>query len=72
VGVAGKARQCDVSIMKRRDDQITLRVPAPLRSELEAAASADDRSLSDIVRMALIDYATKRVLERGGAEVGAH
>ena len=51
--------------MKRRDDQITLRVPATLRFELEAAASAGDRSLSDIVRAALIDYATKRIVERG-------
>ena len=57
---------------RRRDDQITLRVPATLRSELEAAASADDRSLSDIVRAVLIDYATKRITARAGAEVGAH
>jgi uncharacterized protein (DUF1778 family) len=52
-------------IMKRRDDQITLRVPVTLRSELEAAASAADRSLSDVVRAVLIDYATRRILERG-------
>jgi uncharacterized protein (DUF1778 family) len=51
--------------MKRRDDQITLRIPATLRSELETAADDDDRSLSDIVRAVLIDYATKRVVERG-------
>jgi uncharacterized protein (DUF1778 family) len=57
--------------MKRRDDQITLRVPATLRCELEAAASAADRSLSDVVRAALIDYATKRVVERGDV-VEAH
>ena len=58
--------------MKRRDDQITLRVPGTLRAELEAAASAGDRSLSDIVRAALIDYATKRIVERAGTDVGAH
>jgi uncharacterized protein (DUF1778 family) len=51
--------------MKRRDNQITLRVPVTLRSELEAAASAADRSLSDVVRAVLIDYATRRILERG-------
>jgi uncharacterized protein (DUF1778 family) len=50
--------------MKRRDDQITLRVPVTLRSELEAAASAADRSLSDVVRAVLIDYAARRILER--------
>jgi uncharacterized protein (DUF1778 family) len=49
--------------MKRRDDQITFRVAGTLRSQLEAAASADDRSLSDIIRAALIDYATKRIVE---------
>ena len=51
--------------MKKRDDQITLRVAGTLRAELEAAASAADLSLSDVVRAALIDYATKRIVERG-------
>ena len=51
--------------MKRRDDQLTVRVAGTLRAELEDAASTADRSLSDIVRAALIDYATKRVVERG-------
>jgi hypothetical protein len=51
--------------MKKRDDQITLRVSGPLRAELEAAASADDLGLSGLVRRVLIDYATKRVVARG-------
>jgi uncharacterized protein (DUF1778 family) len=57
--------------MKKRDDQITLRVAGTLRAELEAAASAADRSLSDVVRAALIEYATARVIDRAGADGGA-
>jgi hypothetical protein len=53
--------------MKKRDDQITLRVSGPLRAELEAAASADDLGLSGLVRRVLIEYATKRVVSRGDA-----
>jgi hypothetical protein len=56
--------------MKKRDDQITLRVAGTLRAELEAAASADDLGLSGLVRKVLIDYAAKRVIERVGADVG--
>ena len=56
--------------MKKRDDQITTRVAGPLRAELEAAANAADLSLSDVVRAALIDYATKRITERASADVG--
>jgi hypothetical protein len=57
--------------MKRRDDQITLRVAGTLRAELEAAASADDIGLSGLVRKVLIDYAAQRIAERAGADVGA-
>jgi predicted HicB family RNase H-like nuclease len=53
--------------MKKRDDQITLRVAGTLRAELEAAASADDVALSGLVRKVLIDYAAKRITERAGA-----
>ena len=57
--------------MKKRDDQITLRVAGTLRTELEAAASADELSLSGVVRRVLIDFATKRITERaGGANAG--
>lgn len=57
--------------MKKRDDQITLRVAGTLRAELEAAASADEMGLSGLVRKVLIDFAAKRITERTGADVGA-
>jgi hypothetical protein len=50
---------------KRRDAQLNIRVPQPLRAELEDAASADELGLSGLCRKVLIDYATKRVVERG-------
>jgi predicted HicB family RNase H-like nuclease len=53
--------------MKKRDDQITLRVAAALRAELEAAARTDDLGLSGLVRKVLIDFAAKRIAERAGA-----
>jgi hypothetical protein len=55
---------------KVRDAQIVVRVAAPLKSELEDAASADDRSVSDYVRKILTDFATSRVL--GRANEGTH
>jgi hypothetical protein len=51
--------------MKKRDDQITLRVAGTLRAELEAAARTDDLGLSGLVRKVLIDFATRRITERG-------
>jgi hypothetical protein len=54
--------------MRKRDDQITLRVATALRAELEAAASADDLGLSGLVRKVLIDFAAKRVIERAAPE----
>jgi uncharacterized protein (DUF1778 family) len=53
--------------MKRRDDQITFRLARPLRDELKAAAEADELALSGFVRKVLIDFATKRIVERGNA-----
>jgi hypothetical protein len=50
--------------MKKRNDQITLRLAGTLRAELETVASADELSLSAVVRKVLIDYATTRVVER--------
>jgi hypothetical protein len=67
VGVDRKTRQCDSPIMKKRDDQITFRVSSPLRAELEAAAGADELALSGLVRKVLIDFATKRIVERGNS-----
>jgi hypothetical protein len=51
--------------MKKRDDQITLRLAGTLRAELEAVASADELSLSGLVRKVLINFATARVVESG-------
>jgi uncharacterized protein (DUF1778 family) len=61
----------EVAMSKKvRDSGIHLRVAGTLRAALEEAASADDRSLSDIVRAALIDFATRRITERAGADIG--
>jgi uncharacterized protein (DUF1778 family) len=51
---------------KLRDDQINVRVSRPLREVLEAAASADERVLSDLVRRVLIEYAAKHLASRAG------
>jgi len=67
---ASKTKQCNSSIMKMRDDQITLRIAATLRAELEAEARADDSSLSGIVRRALIEFATNRITARAGTNAG--
>jgi hypothetical protein len=58
--------QCDSPNMKR-DDQVTFRLARPLRDELKAAAEADELALSGLVRKVLIDFATKRIVERGNA-----
>jgi hypothetical protein len=49
---------------RSRDQQIVVRIAAPLRSELEAAASADGRTLAGLVRLVLIDFASQRLAER--------
>lgn len=51
--------------MKRRDAQITFRVPNPLRAELAAAAREAGLDLSELVRSILSEWATRRV-ERTG------
>jgi hypothetical protein len=40
---------------KARDDQIVVRVPAPLKGSLQRSADADGRPLSDYVRRILVD-----------------
>jgi hypothetical protein len=51
--------------MKKRDDQITLRLPGTLRAALEDEAIADgDRGLSGTIRKILVEHATKRITER--------
>jgi hypothetical protein len=59
--------------MKKRDDQICVRIPRPLRAALEDAAMADgDRGLSGIIRKVLVDFATEHITERGsGGDAGA-
>jgi hypothetical protein len=52
---------------KHFEDQIVLRIAAPLRAELESAARSDGRTLSGQARHILLNYATDRVLERGRA-----
>jgi hypothetical protein len=47
-----------------REDQLVVRVSRSLKSELEAAASADGRGLSSMVRRVLIDWASQRVVNR--------
>jgi uncharacterized protein (DUF1778 family) len=41
---------------RKRDDQLVIRIAAPLRRELEAAAEAEGRTTSDFVRRALIQH----------------
>jgi hypothetical protein len=53
------------------DDQIIVRVPRPLREELELAAREDDRSLTQFIRKQWVELATERVLERAGADARA-
>jgi predicted HicB family RNase H-like nuclease len=47
--------------------QIVVRVAKPLRDELESAALADGRSLSNHIRKLLIDIATARTVARANA-----
>jgi uncharacterized protein (DUF1778 family) len=55
----------------RNNDQITLKLAAELRSTLEAEAAAHGRSLSNLIRTILLSHATKHVIERAGADMGA-
>lgn len=50
--------------MKRRDDQITLRVAGQLRAALEDESAATSRSLSNLIRKILCDHAASRIAER--------
>lgn len=49
---------------KVRDQMIVVRVATPLRSELEAAAVEEGRTLSNLVRKILIDHASERLAGR--------
>ena len=50
--------------MKRRDDQITLRIAGQLRKALEDEAAAESRGLSNLIRKVLCDHAAIRIAER--------
>ena len=62
--VAGKATQCDSTTMKKRDDQITLRIAGTLRTALEDEAAQRNRGLSNLIRKILIDHTSQRIAER--------
>jgi hypothetical protein len=58
------AMQFPIMARTIRDDQLVVRISRSLRAELEAAASADSRGLSSMVRRVLIDWASRRVIDR--------
>jgi hypothetical protein len=57
--------------MKKYDDQITLKLAAPLRAVLEDAAAEDGRPLSSQIRKVLTDWSTAHVVSRASADAGA-
>jgi hypothetical protein len=58
------AREVAMSKPVHFDDQIIVRVPTPLREELERAAREDDRSLTQFIRKQWVELATARVIDR--------
>jgi hypothetical protein len=50
----------------RLEDRIVIRLAAPLREELTAAAKEAGEELSATVRRVLVEYAARRVTARGG------
>ena len=46
--------------------RLTFNVPAELRAELDAAARQGGELMSDVARRALVEWATARVVARGG------
>ena len=63
----------ELSMPKARDEQIVVRVPAPLKGNLQRSADAADRGLSDHVRRILIDaeipQTQRRELQEGISDV---
>jgi len=62
--VAAQVNAVQIPNMKRRDDQITLRLAGSLRAELEREAAEDGRELSSLIRKILVDHAAQRVVDR--------
>jgi hypothetical protein len=57
---------------KRYDNQVCLKLSGPLRAALEAEAAARGRSLSNVIRIILLEHSTKRIITgHAGADVGA-
>jgi len=56
--------------MKRNDAQVCLKLSGPLRGALDAEAAARGRSLSNLIRLILIEHVAPRITERAGAELG--
>jgi hypothetical protein len=52
---------------KRNDAQVCLKLAGPLRSALEEESAARGRSLSNLIRVVLIDHVAKRITERASA-----
>jgi hypothetical protein len=53
--------------MKKLDNQVCLKLAGPLRSALEAEAAAHGRSLSNLIRVVLVEHVAQRIVERGNA-----
>jgi hypothetical protein len=49
------------------EEQLVIRIAKPLRAELESAAQADGRPLSNQIRLILTNFAVARVLDRTNA-----
>jgi hypothetical protein len=49
---------------RKNDAQISLKLAGPLRNTLEAEAAARGRSLSNLIRIVLVEHSSKRIIER--------
>jgi hypothetical protein len=52
----------------RFEKRLTFRATAPLIEALEDIASSEGRSVAELARVVLVDFATARVIERNSAE----
>jgi predicted DNA-binding protein len=51
----------------RFSEHVVIRMPAELRQQIEAAAEAEARPISNLVRLALADWLKQRASERRAA-----
>jgi hypothetical protein len=54
---------------KRFTARLNLNLPAELRTELDAAAKQGGELMSDVARRVLVEWATARVVDRGGPAI---